>query len=78
MFMFDPAKKKSEKIGEFLGFGVASGIFFSLLFYVVSKFTGIEQMISYRFYISSIFLLYFLKSAIKGMPKKNEKRELIC
>lgn len=76
--MFDPAKKKSEKIGEFIGFGVALTVFFSILFYVLSKFTGLDQMINYKLYISSILLLYILKSAIKGIPKKNEKRELIC
>ena len=76
--MFDPSKKKSEKIGEFIGFGIALGIFFSILFYVLSKFVGTEQLIDYKLYISSIFLLYFIKSAIKGLPKKHEKRELIC
>lgn len=76
--MFDPSKKKSEKIGEFIGFGIALSIFFSILFYVLSKFIGLEQIIDYKLYISSILLLYILKSAIKGMPKKNEKRELIC
>lgn len=78
MLMFDPVKKKSEKLGEFLGFGVALGIFFSLLFYMLSKFTSIEQIINYKLYIPSIFALYFLKSAIKGIPKKHEKREPIC
>lgn len=78
MYMFDPGKKKSEKIGEFLGFGIALGVFFSILFYVLSKFTGIEQVINYQLYISSILFLYVLKSTIKGIPKKYEKRELIC
>lgn len=76
--MFDLNKGKSEKIGEFLGFGVALGIFFSIFFYVLSKFTGVEKLVDYKLYISSIFLLYFLKSAIKGIPKKHEKREPIC
>lgn len=76
--MFDPAKKKSEKVGEFIGFGIALGIFTSILFYALSKFTVLEELVSYKTYISAIFLLYFLKSAIKGIPKKNEKRELIC
>lgn len=75
--MFDQ-NKKSGQIGEFLGFGVALGIFFSLLFYMLSKFTGLEQIIDYKLYIFSIMLLYFLRSAIKGIPKKHEKRELIC
>lgn len=78
MPMFDPSKKKSEKIGEFIGFGMALGIFFSLLFYVLSKFIGIEKLIDYKWYISSIFFFYFLKSMIKGIPKNHEKRELIC
>lgn len=78
MLMFGPVKKKSEKLGEFLGFGIALTIFFSILFYVLSKFTGLGQMINYKLYISSILLLYILKSVIKGMPKKHEKRELIC
>ena len=76
--MFDPKKKKSEKIGEFIGLMAALGIFFSLLFYVLSKFTSIEQIISYKIFLSSIFLLYFLKLSVKGMPKKHEKKELIC
>lgn len=76
--MFDPVKKKSEKIGEFIGFGLALSIFFSILFYILSKFTAIEQIINYKLYISYILLLYSLKSAIKGIPKKHEKRELIC
>lgn len=76
--MFDPSKKKSEKAGEFFGFGLAVGIFASILFYALSKFTSFEQIINYKTYISSIFLLYFLKTAVKGMPKKNEKREPIC
>lgn len=76
--MFDPAKKKIERIGEFLGFGVALGVFFSLFFYIFSKFTPLEELVSYKLYISSIFALYFLKSAVKGMPKKHEKHELIC
>jgi len=78
MLMFDPTKKKIEKVGEFIGFGIALGIFSSLLFYMLSKFISIEQIINYKLYITSIFLLYFLKSAIKGMPKKHEKREPIC
>jgi len=78
MFMFDPTKKKSEKIGEFFGFGIALGIFFSLFFYVLSKFTSIEQVIDYKWYISSVLFLYSLRSAIKGIPKKHEKREPIC
>lgn len=76
--MFDPGKKKSEKIGEFIGFGIALGIFFSVLFYMLSKFTGIQQMIKYEVYISSIFFLYSLSLIIRGSPKKHEKRELIC
>lgn len=76
--MFESTKKKSEKIGEFVGFGIASGIFFSILFYVLSKSIGIGRIIDYKIYIPSIFFLYFLKSAIKGIPKKHEKRELIC
>lgn len=76
--MFDPGKKKSEKIGEFIGFGLALGIFFSLLFYMLYRFTAIEELISYKIYISSIFALYFLKSIIKGLPRKHEKKELIC
>ena len=76
--MFDPVRKKSEKIGEFIGFAIALGIFSSILFYMLSKFTSIEQLINYKMYISSIFLLYFIKTAIKGIPKKHEKRELIC
>ena len=76
--MFDPVRKKSEKIGEFIGFAIPLGIFSSILFYMLSKFTSIEQLINYKMYISSIFLLYFIKTAIKGIPKKHEKRELIC
>lgn len=76
--MFDSTKKKSEKIGEFLGFGIALGIFFSLLFYVLSKLTSTGQVIDYKWYISSILFLYSLKSAVKGIPKKHEKREPIC
>lgn len=76
--MFDPGKKKSEKIGEFLGFGIALGIFFSLLFYMLSKFTGLEQLVDYKIYISSILFLYSLNSILRGLPKKHEKRELIC
>lgn len=76
--MFDPAKKKSEKIGEFLGFGIALGIFSSVFFYIISKSTSIEQLVNYKLFISSVFLLYFIKTAIKGIPKKHEKRELIC
>lgn len=76
--MFDPSKKKSEKIGEFLGFGVALGIFFSLFFYILSRYTGIEQFVSYKWYIPSILAVYSLKSIVKGLPKKNEKREPIC
>lgn len=76
--MFDPKKKKSEKIGEFLGFGIALGIFFSMMFYIISKFTGLEELIDYKLYISSVLFLYILKSAINGVPKKHEKREPIC
>jgi len=76
--MFDPAKKKSEKIGEFLGFGIALGIFFSLVFYFSSKFWDLNNLIGYKTFIASVFSLYFLKSIIKGIPKKHEDRELIC
>jgi len=76
--MFDPSKRKSEKLGEFLGFGVALIIFFSVLFYVLSKSTSFEELVNYKLYISSILFLYFLKSTINGTPKKHEKRELIC
>ncbi len=76
--MFDPARSKTEKLGEFFGFGVAMTIFASLLFYLLNRFFSLNQYISYKYAISGVLFAYVLRRAIKGIPKKNEKRELIC